>query len=353
GVLTVLSFTSMCFLLRHRSLTHTNVRILVFSTVLLYLSNGTYVAALIWNRTQANRLVLGAMDGLFSPSHDGAHEMGVFEDGMRKQRSMAVFALQINWMVGDSVVWWRACVIWRNKVVYCLGPLLVTFSLGVSRSIDHPGIVWTTGLTFLNVYNPFFDAFAISSLTTNVLATSLIAYKAWEHRREVKKYFSEAGAKSQILKTLALLVESGTIYCAMTVYFIVFYSRGMLVPSSVGGAETKAATYVIYGCIGPVVAIYPTMILFLVVLKISPTDNGGLPQVRRVHASERGVRRGREATGSTIIFRHSAFHGPTTGDLDDAVASSTGDRWDAHSSESCPMSMTMCAEHVKDVHTLV
>lgn len=31
------------------------------------------------------------------------------------------------------------------------------------------------------------------------------------------KYFSEAGTKSQVLKVLALLVESGSVYCALMV----------------------------------------------------------------------------------------------------------------------------------------
>ena len=136
---------------RHRSLTHTNVRILVFSTVLLYLSNGAYVAALIWNRTQANRLVLGAMDGLFSPAYDGAHEMGAFEDGMRKQCSMAVFALQINvrsiprnrtnslsHLVSTAVDDWRLCrLVAGMRDLAQQGRLLrrtasVTLSFGVS-----------------------------------------------------------------------------------------------------------------------------------------------------------------------------------------------------------------------------
>ena len=38
-----------------------------------------------------------------------------------------------------------------------------------------------------------------------------------EHRRLVRKYFSRAGAKSQVLKVLALLVESGSVFCALMV----------------------------------------------------------------------------------------------------------------------------------------
>ncbi len=42
-----------------------------------------------------------------------------------------------------------------------------------------PGVVQTTALALLEVYNPYLAVFAMLSLATNVLATSLIAYKAW------------------------------------------------------------------------------------------------------------------------------------------------------------------------------
>ena len=103
------------------------------------------------------------------------------------------------------------------------------------------------------------------------------------------------------------------------------------------------------------------MILFLVVLKLSPIDNGGLSQVRRIR--ERGVRPGRERSmGSTVVFRHSALHGPTTGDLGSDVVEvasqlEPGDRRDTHVHESesreSSVTSTMCTKHVKDVSTLV
>ena len=105
-----------------------------------------------------------------------------------------------QWIIGDAIVWWRACVIWRKRVIYYIGLLLVTCTLGWSRpsiisclpnhlsdspnvtgilGFHRPGVVRTTGLALLEVYNPYLAVFAILSLATNVSATSLIAYKAW------------------------------------------------------------------------------------------------------------------------------------------------------------------------------
>ncbi|KAM5536531.1 hypothetical protein V8D89_009808 [Ganoderma adspersum] len=288
------------------------------------MSTGTYVTALIWNRVQANQLVSRAMDGLFSPSYDGPHEMAVFEDAMRKQFSMAVLGLEINWIIGDAIVWWRACVIWRNKAVYWVGPVLVTCTLGLPQSslLVCP---LTTGLALLEVYNPYLDVFAILSLTTNVSATSLIAYKAWEHRRFVKKYFSEAGTKSQVLKTLALLVESGSVYCALMIFIIIYYTRDKLVPSESPAGDAGLAfakvggTYFVYGCIGPLVAIYPTIIVFLIALKQSPIDNGVLSQVYQARGGDAGPGPVEEGAKSTIVFQDLTFQSSPGADMGDAM----------------------------------
>ena len=112
--------------------------------------------------------------------------------------------LRLQCAVGDAIVWWRACVIWRNKVVYVIGPLLISLTVGtyprptganpcssrLSLSADvpvalgfvgyhEPQIVPTTTIQLLDIKNTFLEACAILSLVTNALATFLIAYKAW------------------------------------------------------------------------------------------------------------------------------------------------------------------------------
>ena len=118
-------------------------------------------------------------------------------------------------------------------------------------------------------------------------------------------------------------------------------------------------------------AIYPTTILFLVVLKKSPIDNGGLSQVQRAvrehwHGGARPASPSElEGRGSTIVFhRSAAFHsGSAVVNLEDAmdVAVPTDvcqedTRFESESSESRQSSVTMCdgEEHrAKDVSTLV
>lgn len=96
-----------------------------------------------------------------------------------------------------------------------------------------PQIIPTTGVTLLITNNAFVKAAASLSLATNALATVLIGYKMWwvlwpfsqpeinsetrEHRRLVKNHLSAAGTKSRVLNAFALLIESGSVYCALIV----------------------------------------------------------------------------------------------------------------------------------------
>nr|VWP01460.1 Atypical/PIKK/TRRAP protein kinase [Ganoderma boninense] len=63
-----------------------------------------------------------------------------------------------------------------------------------------------------------------------------------------------------------------------------------------------------YGCLVPLVAIYPTTIIAIVALKQSPIDTGGLSQVRQAQVHRRGsgpVSAAQGGTASTIVFNHS------------------------------------------------
>ena len=103
-------------------------------------------------------------------------------------------------IIGDAIVWWRACVIWRNRVVYCIGPILVSLTVGkpplalhlpsvrpqyntpiVFGSIGYRElkIMPTTRVTLLITNNAFVKAAGALSFSTNALATILTAYKMW------------------------------------------------------------------------------------------------------------------------------------------------------------------------------
>ncbi|KAM5536551.1 hypothetical protein V8D89_009828 [Ganoderma adspersum] len=264
GVLTILSFTPIFFLIGH--LHKMNVKVLVLSTILLYLSTSTYLAALIWNRSQANYLVLGATTDLFSPVYDGKQEISAFEDTVWKQSWMTVTAVVANYLLDTPAVF--------GSIGYC-----------------ELKIMPMTKVTLLITNNGFIKAATAISFSTNTFATALTAYKMWKHRR-----------LSRVLNALALLVECGTIYCALLTSVMVHQADPGMSRAGAGRMFTRVVECFIYGCLTPLVAIYPIIIIVLVALKRSPINMGGLSQV---HLDDAGLIYHSEGTESTLVFRHS------------------------------------------------
>ncbi|KAM5542712.1 hypothetical protein V8D89_003673 [Ganoderma adspersum] len=310
GGLTMLCLASIYFLVHRGSIARIHGRVILFSTVLLYLSTATYMGALIWAWSSGNRLISGATDGLFSPTYDG-RDMAAFIHRVHQQSWMMTITLAVNILIGDAVVWWRVCVIWQHKVVNCIGLLL-------------SGSIQSTELVFLIAQNGYAQASVVLSLSTNVLATSLVAYKAWVHRQLLKQHLASAGTTSQVLKALALLIESGCIYCVLLVFVIVYQTD--TTPSGRAGLMfNKFGAYFTYGCLVPLVAIYPTIIIVLVALKRSPIDAG----VRQApgRSSEGGM-------STAIEFHQSTFHSSTDSDMDtESAMDSEGVTADAHSGQ--------------------
>ncbi|RDX47373.1 hypothetical protein OH76DRAFT_1354415, partial [Lentinus brumalis] len=113
------------------------------------------------------------------------------------------------------VVWWRACVLWpANRAVrlVCMIMILLTISMHL------PSLASTFQATYgdMLIDDLWGIITGLSSLLTNIIATTLIAYRAWQHRRTIMTYL-RASRRTQVERTLALLVESGLLYCALWV----------------------------------------------------------------------------------------------------------------------------------------
>ncbi|KAI1795718.1 hypothetical protein LXA43DRAFT_1080150 [Ganoderma leucocontextum] len=170
--------------------------------------------------------------------------------------------------LGDAIVCWRACVVWhKNRVVraVCGLFLLATSSLAVVNATQscRPSQPFVTadGPNSLNFPGTLFEglplgiAACVLSLSTNLLATLLVAYKAWESRRRLGGYLVAKIGGSQVEKLLALLVESGAMYSAIW-------------------AVVVAYGVIMNGVLVPAIAIYPTIIIVLVALDRSHMERG-------------------------------------------------------------------------------
>ncbi|KAI0687967.1 hypothetical protein C8T65DRAFT_746850 [Cerioporus squamosus] len=210
-------------------------------------------------------------------------------------------ALTVNVVIGDAIVWWRAWVLWPdNRVVrsICVIMILLTTVTGAVDTTDTCrtqaaaaagdtipapilgfGSVATRGTMFSG--DAWGIAAAISSLLTNVVATTLIAYRAWEHRRTIMSYLRGSSRRTQVERTLALLVESGVLYCALwgliVTYELVFVSPSL---TDSEAAFEDGFYYVMEGCVVPLIGMYPTLIIILCAVDKSAHEKSPLADDR-------------------------------------------------------------------------
>ncbi|PIL23085.1 hypothetical protein GSI_14393 [Ganoderma sinense ZZ0214-1] len=277
GVLTLLVILAVIFLIR-KGLSHTPVRILLPSTLLLYGSTALYMAALASHGASVDNLTARARAGLFSHAYTDA-DVVPFQTGVLKQSWMMTIALIINILIGDSIVWWRVCVVWRHWVVYYTGPLLivVTCALGLKDLLDvHHCVHSCRQPQMLLPAGVFAITCASLSFGINILATGLIGYKAWTHWRFLRQHLGYSFSSSWVFKALALLVESGTIYCFFLIIVVVYEAS----PSLFAGPDVHQSAFLrivadyTYACYIHVMAIYPVVIIVIVALNSSPIDHG-------------------------------------------------------------------------------
>ncbi|PIL28301.1 hypothetical protein GSI_09590 [Ganoderma sinense ZZ0214-1] len=293
GILTILALTSVSLLL-----------IPLLSTIILYASTTIYMAGLVWNWSSVSHVVAAVNEGiLLGDGYDGRADLLILEKDVLKQSLMVTVALGINIIVGDAVVWWRACVIWQNRAVYYTGPALLTLTLvfgiiGVWKSEIGP----LTSIYLMYGGSGYTDVAAALSLVTNLAATALIAFKACLHRRRLKKYLDTSGTKTRVLKVLALFIESGIVYCAILLAVLVYQFNYESTSTLV-----DAGFYFTYGCLVPTVAIYPTVIIVLTAVNCSPLDWGLSPLGELVNTSS-PIARHRRAPLTLSIIR---FRPPT------------------------------------------
>ncbi|KAJ7592244.1 hypothetical protein C8J56DRAFT_1046613 [Mycena floridula] len=181
---------------------------------------------------------------------------------------------RLNYLIGDSIVVWRAWVLWTNHprvhMLLCICLICtfvgttVDFSFTIlfhlSQFSDTPRFP-PTGLRTLILILPLF--------LTNFTSTVLIAYKVWEYKVEIKQNLGLSHNKrTKVERVLILLTESGSIYCLLWLSMLVFALKSSAVES---------LSYALMAAILPPLTIYPIIIILLLALEkdnLESTVNG-------------------------------------------------------------------------------
>ncbi|KAK0480337.1 hypothetical protein IW261DRAFT_129155 [Armillaria novae-zelandiae] len=191
---------------------------------------------------------------------NGFQDSSVLEDDSNPVVLSQIIVECIGFIIGDCIVTWRAWVLWnRDRRILYASSILILGSVGtgirlfqtlassskpISIYRDGSTSVWTTSAMIL-------------SLSTNVLATTLIGYRAWIHRRLMRSLNGGSYSAAQLygkIDILALLIESGALYCCTwfaMIFVFVFVNSG---------------TYFMIDMLAQLSSIYPTLIITLVCL---------------------------------------------------------------------------------------
>ncbi|KAH9026513.1 hypothetical protein EDB85DRAFT_169566 [Lactarius pseudohatsudake] len=207
---------------------------------------------------------------------------------------------RLMYILCDIVCAWRAVVLWnRDKRIIAILLLLILGTaaaagceLGLSNHVFPSGTSSLAGDEGpLIMVGP--------TLATNLVSTGLIAWKAWEHRVEVKKHLGEASRSVRVERVFALLVESGFLYCCIWIVYLI--SARDLIPVP-GFAFMDDVLLFVSG-------LYPTLIIILVAMQKSPvqyysTHSTGMQFTRE--AAPEPLRAGDMPPHVYTIFRENA-----------------------------------------------
>ncbi|KAI9447121.1 hypothetical protein F5148DRAFT_738015 [Russula earlei] len=167
-----------------------------------------------------------------------------------------------NPILSDVVCAWRAMVLWRydRRVVsilsICVLGTLAAYVYDLTLALKtHPGRDGQEnipqGTVAVILVGPM--------LGTNVLSTSLIAWKAWEYRRTVGAHITKGSLSQRVGKVLALLIESGFIYCLLWMLYLL--SAYSVLPG--------AGTYTVNLLMLFISSMYPAIVIIIVCMQIS------------------------------------------------------------------------------------
>lgn len=244
-----------------------------------------------------------------------------------------------NWVdqlliyISDGVVVWRAWVLFSEERWMMIFPVMLLLA-----SI-------TTGLAYLALMSSLSAFIAVQlrqailtlnlvtanlalSFATNVVATLMILYRLWSHRRIVG--VKSLGAPTSVQKVLITLVESGAFYCAVQLPRVILFASPIK-PYTV----RYYITQVILAIASMLTAMYPTMVVVLVNQQRTMVEffglDTGLGRKRRPVDEERQA-----VTPGHLSFAIPTSHGTT----DTANISSTQNDYSDSSIEKRAVSST-------------
>ncbi|KAK0437129.1 uncharacterized protein EV420DRAFT_203608 [Desarmillaria tabescens] len=161
-------------------------------------------------------------------------------------------------LVGDGFVIYRCFIVWNGKWCIIPGPILLLCGTGVGGfgatvAFSHaaPGAE-----VFLPNIVPWITSFISMTLCTNIICTSLIAYRILSIQRAVRNVIQVKPARSALM----MVIESAAVYSASVLSLMITYTLG------------SNAQYTVLDLTAPLIGITFTIIILRVSLGISSRE---------------------------------------------------------------------------------
>ncbi|KAH9048417.1 hypothetical protein EDB84DRAFT_1556872 [Lactarius hengduanensis] len=236
GAYIILTFTAV-YLLARREKTATSIFMMVLTLVMFGVSTAYFVLdiILVSNGVLHPQEYPETVIDLWGPQH------------------------RLSSVLGDSIVIWRAWVVWGRQLSVVIAPLVLLF--GVAFSSFGAAVAQSRALadpSYLTVFNIFMIALPSLTLATNVTATALILWRILRASiRTVEHHGAVTHGTVQLHRLLKILIESGGLYCLTWLLLLCFNLTGY------------PASHVFLSIIGQLTGIYPTLIIVLVSINLT------------------------------------------------------------------------------------
>ncbi|KAF5389673.1 hypothetical protein D9757_006058 [Collybiopsis confluens] len=242
----------------------TKGRVVTVLSLLLMFS----ISTTLWTLDIVN-IIRGLNQVLLNTTGSMDQRVQDYENELNTRIIVQTTLFSVEYLIGDSVVAWRACALWGyNKKIMFLPVLLLTsatvlvsFFVGC-LGVTHWGFLEGESKICYNSYT----GVVFLSIATNVVATALIAAKAWTHHRFLLRASVER--KTRILKVLVLMVESGLIY------LLVWATKTVGAFGAPHSAGAQFAVTILNMLGNQIVGLYPTLLVILVRMQHTSFDTG-------------------------------------------------------------------------------
>ncbi|KAK0204555.1 hypothetical protein DFS33DRAFT_1321178 [Desarmillaria ectypa] len=167
----------------------------------------------------------------------------------------------INFFIGDGIVLWRAWILCnRSKLILWVSSILGVVACAIATAsllytLGSPPLPSASDRPFRSIRGTIA---MILTLLINVWATSMITYRTWTHHRSIRSIIGSSFVRfCKQHGILSLMIESGIFYCCTWCATVILT------------ISTSNAIYILFCMLSQLTAIYPTLIITLVCLRLT------------------------------------------------------------------------------------